>query len=988
MKRNLSILLLFILLITNSFAQNITNNGNVFIPDTLHVYVGDTITFNIGQNHNAVQVSESTWLSGGTTPINGGFNIPYAGGSWIADSIKTYYYVCQPHASMGMKGVIVSSCNKTLTQELKGFSPNPVYSLWDWSYDTLTLTNTSGCDVRVRPEFTISLDNGQISPATGGSVNAGLAANFNLKLYNSQLGNWPTIPYSINTNGDVVGSLGFPIGDTTGIFISPGVNELIIKVQFRPGADYGTYCSVWETQEVDPTGNFIQNLSSGSTCLSLVDCANFEINNSSFSNISCFNAADGSASILSILNGSNDYNYNWNNGDTTSQITNLNAGNYYCIVTDKNWQQCSDSIGFSITEPSILTATTSSTNVSCFGFADGYANATGGGGIPGYTYTWSDGQTTSTATSLSAGTSYNCTITDNNGCELTTPNITITQPLPINIVLTPTNTSTFGINDGMITSLVTGGTPAHTYSWTGPNGFTNNGSQSLNNLEPGIYTLTIIDANGCMQLDSTVINNAGCNITINASQQQPILCNGDSAYYDWNISNGVAPYSTNLTSGSGTTYWQSNSGNQVSNFMLPSGVYNLSVVDSVGCSNFYQFAITEPSAITATATSIPATCFGANDGSATVINTSGGTGAYTYSWNTTPVQTNPTATALSAGTYACTITDANGCNNTIITSVTEPTTIIASTSSIDVSCYGYYDGEATVNVIGGTPFPGGGYTYLWDDPLGQTTNTAVGLPASIYTCTITDAAGCMIISNVIIDQPTEITASTSLTDVSCNGYSDGEATVNAIGGTPFTGGGYMYSWNTTPVQITATAANLTSGTYECTITDANGCNLISPVTITEPIQISISVWISGNNLIATSGLASYQWYDGNGNPIAGANDSIFTPSNQGVYYVSVTDNNGCSENSFTIYITLNIQDYSLDVKIYPNPTNSKIRITSDKHINSIELFNTTGNQLLSVNKNDSYQPETEIDLSTFAKGVYYIRININNQIINQRIILQ
>ena len=165
----------------------------------------------------------------------------------------------------------------------------------------------------------------------------------------------------------------------------------------------------------------------------------------------------------------------------------------------------------------------------------------------------------------------------------------------------------------------------------------------------------------------------------------------------------------------------------------------------------------------------------------------------------------------------------------------------------------------------------------------------------------------------------------------------------------------MYSWSTIPIQMTATATNLVSGTYDCTITDANNCIKTSNFIIQEPNQLALNVWINGGNIIATSGFSSYQWYDVNGNPISGANDSIFNPNNEGSYYVSVTDINGCSETSFIIYITLEIEDYSLDIKIYPNPTNGKIRISSNNSINKIELFNAIGNQLLSVNKNDFYQ---------------------------------
>jgi hypothetical protein len=109
----------------------------------------------------------------------------------------------------------------------------------------------------------------------------------------------------------------------------------------------------------------------------------------------------------------------------------------------------------------------------------------------------------------------------------------------------------------------------------------------------------------------------------------------------------------------------------------------------------------------------------------------------------------------------------------------------------------------------------------------------------------------------------------------------------------------------------------------------------------------------------------------------------------GIYYVTVTDTNGCSEDSYYIDYTISsIENYLSSINIFPNPTNGSITISSKYEIQSIALHNTIGNQLLSVNNNISYQGKTKLDLSTFAKGVYFIKINIDNQIINYRILLQ
>ena len=227
------------------------------------------------------------------------------------------------------------------------------------------------------------------------------------------------------------------------------------------------------------------------------------------------------------------------------------------------------------------------------------------------------------------------------------------------------------------------------------------------------------------------------------------------------------------------------------------------------------------------------------------------------------------------------------------------------------------------------------------------------------------------------------TIDTSIVDASCYGECDGSVSATASGGTT----PYSYVW--TNGDSTQTATDLCAGFYNVTITDTNGCINTNSAIINEPNPLLINIWINGNNLVATSGFSSYQWYDNNDTPISGDTNSIFTPVGTGAYYVSVSDTNGCTTNSYVIeYNISSLEDYSLITKIFPNPTNGNITISSEYAIKSISVYNSIGNQLLSVNNNENTTTETKLDLSTFAKGVYCIKININNRIINQRIILQ
>ncbi len=184
MKKSLEYLILLILSFNFSFAQTISTSGFSFSPDTLVVNVGDTITFNLGGYHNAVEVNQSTWLTNATTS-NGGFNIPLGStsGYFVADSVKTYYYVCQPHVNMGMKGVIIAnalpvygctdslainynplatiddgSCIYPLVYEnlffsewSEGSSYNKYFEIFNPTNDTISLTNYAFARVNGNP---------------------------------------------------------------------------------------------------------------------------------------------------------------------------------------------------------------------------------------------------------------------------------------------------------------------------------------------------------------------------------------------------------------------------------------------------------------------------------------------------------------------------------------------------------------------------------------------------------------------------------------------------------------------------------------------------------------------------------------------------------------------------------------------------------------------------------------------------------------------
>jgi hypothetical protein len=1040
----------------------------------------------------------------------------------------TYDYQCDPHAP-GMSGVIIanpiiSTCNKSLEQHLNGFNPDPVYAPWVWSYDTISLTNTSNCDLRIRPEFHISHD----------SLIIGIT-DFDLKWYNPYIGNWPDIPHNIDANGDVVGFWG-PGADSTGTQITQGsLQQIIIRIKFRPSANYGTYSANWITQEVDSSGNILQVIGTGdSTSISLVDCSIFNIDSSYSSNISCYNDNNGYASIVSIQNGSNEYLYNWSNGDTTNFTNNLQEGNYYCIVTDKNWQQCSDSIGFTISEPNELTSTYTQTNVSCYGTNDGgaivnffggtsgsspgdtnyilgwagtaqplylpypqtvfntsllpppynaippgifpysvtdlngctiydtititepdsitvslsadticcpggssgvavsiatggtapytylwgnlntnatntglsagnytvevtdangctiqnsiniyeyalistsfttanplcfgdsngciYTNTTGGDG--NYTYLWSNGETTADICNLSAGT-YTCMINDGCLCSHSIT-VTISEPNEISLIDSLTDITIYGGNDGSIYISSYGGSGLLNTSWTSDNGFISN-NEDITNLSAGFYYLEITDSNSCTYLDTVELTQPSSlwiNLALATNTSCFDSCNGalnitanggDSTYtYNWTGPNSFTSTNNDLTN-------------------LCAGAYIIIVNDGITTITD-TFNIIQPQPITSNLLVDSIICH--NGISQAEINVWGGTQPFIYNWSN---GSNSYITTVYYGTHSINVTDQNGCSISQSFSLTNPDSIMSITSPTSINCFGGNNGSISINILNGGISP---YSFSDDNGLNyQISNTFSNLLTGNYSFLISDINGCLGSAYAEVMQPSVLTSTTTAIDVSCYGYCDGSVTANALGGTS----PYSYIW-------TNGTSNLCAGFYNVIITDSNGCIASNSVILNEPSPLLLNIWINANNIIATSGFTSYQWYDNNNNPINGATDSIFTPQVMGSYYVNATDTNGCSNNSYSIEYTIStIEDYSSSINIFPNPTNGNITINSKYDIKTIELYNTIGNELYSVNNTKNKITETKLDLSTFAKGVYFIKININNQIINQRIILQ
>jgi gliding motility-associated-like protein len=506
-------------------------------------------------------------------------------------------------------------------------------------------------------------------------------------------------------------------------------------------------------------------------------------------------------------------------------------------------------------------------------------------GLPlGVTGSWASDVVTISGTPTEPG-SFTYTVTLLGGCgTVTTTGTLIVEQIPTLLITDPAPVCPPATFDLTAPEITTGSTPGLTFTyWT-------DASATISYPSPaaavaGTYYIKGETAAGCFDIKPVnAVYAVGPSVIADITN---VLCNGGSnGAIDITVSGGTEPFGF---------LWSNGSINEdISG--LTAGIYTIVITDALGCITTESFTVTETAALTVATTQVDVVVYGEATGSATAIP-SGGTEPYGYSWNTTPVQTDATATGLAAGTYKVTVTDANGCIAEAEVTITQPAEplAVAITAQTNVDCFGEASGSATAEATGGAA----PYTYTWNTTPVQTGPVALLLPAGTWTVTVTDDAGATETADVTITQPSEALAVTmAKTDVRCNGESNGTATATATGGTA----PYTYEWNTVPVQTDAQATGLAAGTYTVTVTDANGCIISGNVTIDEPAALTVAI-ISQTNVFcfgeatgsavaeASGGTApySYSW-----NTTPAQTSETATGLVAGAYIVTVTDANGCT----------------------------------------------------------------------------------------------
>ncbi len=538
-------------------------------------------------------------------------------------------------------------------------------------------------------------------------------------------------------------------------------------------------------------------------------------------------------------------------------------------------------------KPAKFAVAATSTAIPCFGQTTATATATVTNGTPPYRYEWSNGivhenssSTVDVMPNLGPGTQY-VIVTDKNNCAVFADVVVSAPaaPLALSSELTPVLCN--GNSTGAIELSITGGTPPYSYAWN-----TGQLSQDLSGLASGLYEVIVTDANNCKSIQQYTIAQPPP-LSVSTTNLNADCYGASSGAVSVNASGGVTPY----------TYLWSNGSTSSEITNVPANIYTVTVTDFNNCQRVLTDTVTQAaSPVSLTFNAGDVRCYGGSTGFIH-LSPAGGTSPFTVQWfDQNGVSLNQHTSALDSipvGTFTALITDAQGCILDTSILIQQPPPIVWTDSVVDNLCFGEANGQIILNVSGGSP----GYTYQWNN--GDSTSSLSGLQAGTFTVIITDQNGCVKTTSAMVSEPaTAVAASVSPLHVRCWGETSGRADLTAMGGTA----PYSYTWSNG--AVTDDLFGLGAGTYTVTVTDNNGCQAFSGITITQPAD-SLNATITLTNascngvsdggilIQATGGTTPYylRW-DDTDFVFSGASHQLYNLA-AGVYQLIITDANDC-----------------------------------------------------------------------------------------------
>jgi len=673
--------------------------------------------------------------------------------------------------------------------------------------------------------------------------------------------------------------------------------------------------------------------------------------------------------VVTITTGTAPFLFDLNNTGVAAMNTfNVNAGNHTVDVYDAN--NCTGSVSFSISQPTVLSYTTTKTDANCNTSCDGTITVNANGATPPYQYS-SDGgisfQTSNILTGLCPG-NINVVVRDANGC-LANSIVVINSPSALNSSNTPVDPTCFDGCDGSITfGITSGGTGPYDYSID--NGVTYQVSPFFVNLCAGVYDLIAKDANDCEFIMAGVILNNPPQITFNDISNTSSNCGFTNGGFEVQAQNGLAAYTYTIDNGA-TTQATGNFPN------LSSGIYNVIVTDANGCVDSTEEGVSDLEIQTSLDSTQNITCFGGTDGGVFVSIVNGlppisFTLDSVYFQNTGDFDglLNPNV-EITAGTHFVIIHDSGNCSDFYEFTLFEPDSITYTLNATDALCVGSSDGTITFsNVLGGD---GGPYTYSIDSGMTYLNSTVfAGLSAGVYNTMVMDGNGCLGGNQITIGDADSIFVSLNPSNLVCHGDNSGSLIVSAQGGE----GTFSYDIGTAN-NVTGIFISLGASLYNVTVTDGNGCTedtvqlIAQPDTITANFTINQNLCFNncdGEIIIAASGGTLPYLFSPNGGISQQASDTIINLC-ANLYNVQISDFNGCTYNANQTITE------PTDLQLTLNATNSVCGLNNGV-ITATESGG-TGPFLFAISNNNgsTYSvPGASNIFSNLAPGYYIVKV--------------
>ncbi len=618
--------------------------------------------------------------------------------------------------------------------------------------------------------------------------------------------------------------------------------------------------------------------------------------------INCHSASTASLKV-DVTGGKGPYQYQWSNGQLSSSIEGLAAGNYKVTITDVAGSTFTTSSTVTQPDPiivSMIADAAASTNGS-----DGKATAKATGGISSFQYAWDNGEKINKATKLSSGM-HKVTVTDASGCTALGEVEISENILALQVVIQQNSKiRCAGATEANIEAIVNGGKAPYTYQWN-----SEISSALLLNVGQGLYNLIVTDAIG-HSATSVITVDAPLPLAVDLKVESPASTNGSDGRANATVTGGKGKY----------IYLWDNSEKTPRAEKLASGNHSVTVTDENGCTVEGNVMISENILpLTAKISQVNKIICAGQEEASLKVEVSGGKQPFTYSWSGVGKElTAEIINNLPAGTYTLKVTDVTGSSISNQFEITEPKPLKVTADDISPASTGNADGYLMLKATGGTtPYAYNG--KVW--PAGSTSFKVENLGPGDYQMKISDAAGCSADVSVRITEdilPLSL-AIRQTKQILCTGAAEASMEASAKGGKP----PYIYSWNNGPNS--ATLANVAEGLYIINVTDGSGQKSSAEFKVAGPVPMTVEITNlrsatndrinDGKGTIQVKNGASpytYSWSNGETTV-----QSVRLPIGNG--QVVVTDQNGCSASA----------EFIVHEKVLPELTSA--RLTSGEPI--------------------------------------------------------